>query len=745
MVLDQTLRPAFYDDQYLGADDLSATVDYTRTGNARHDLGPHTWGIATGLDLLEQTDASGNLSVSIQPGYAWDGFGRQIVVQAPVLLTPSQFSVYLYDPSTDGGSPPGRLIGVYLQYSELQTSQPGAGFGSCGVNGGFARVQETYVVQIGVFTKTSDLRDNITVGGYSVDAQKVLQQFNTASTDVLYDASVPYQTFPEDTPTALWLVPLGVVRWLPPNAGQPGSFIARAAADLAFGASLCSYAGIVAGSVEPATSMIRMKSRLKQNSSVVTSDLVWVEGSLRAEGNLSLLAGDLQFYNSAGTANNSDPIELQRADTATSSVLEAVIGQQSTGANSFQVGPLNSSGAFQPKLTVLDSGNVGVGTTTPDLLLDVAGDFGHKDGAATLHLWGSTVADTGKGLYLTGGGGVISTDPSSKVGIGTTSPTLLLQIAGDFGRPDGSATVHIFGSTIADTGNGVLKLTSGGGVISTAAGNKVGIGTDTPDLALDIAGDFGHSDGKATMHLWGSIVADTGDGLYLQGGNAVVSTDPNGQVGIATGSPRDTLEVHGDLRLLTNANPLRFTSQWSGFPDSTTNQAEISNDTGGYRALMIVGNKSDGSGDRVVAMWDRLDMNGNLTVSGSASIPGGAWINSSDARLKQNIQALDDGLGRLLKLRGVYFEWAEPARMGNLTGRQIGFIAQDVEPVFPEWVGVDRTGNKTLALRGFPAVATEAIKELHTEVMQQKKRIEALESRSAPPRSSRARKSTGAP
>jgi hypothetical protein len=88
---------------------------------------------------------------------------------------------------------------------------------------------------------------------------------------------------------------------------------------------------------------------------------------------------------------------------------------------------------------------------------------------------------------------------------------------------------------------------------------------------------------------------------------------------------------------------------------------------------------------------------------------------SSDARLKQNIAPLPAALSRLLRLRGVTFEWKDPAKHGNLTGTQIGMIAQEVEQVFPEWVGTDADGYKTLTYRGFEALTVESFRELKAE------------------------------
>ena len=83
MPANQTQRPKFFEEQYLGAADLTAVVDYGRTQQARHALGAHTWGIAIGLTLKETPQAGGAVTVHLLPGYGWDGYGRPIVVLSP--------------------------------------------------------------------------------------------------------------------------------------------------------------------------------------------------------------------------------------------------------------------------------------------------------------------------------------------------------------------------------------------------------------------------------------------------------------------------------------------------------------------------------------------------------------------------------------------------------------------------------------------------------------------------------------
>ncbi|XVU28352.1 hypothetical protein ACQPZJ_15300 [Actinoplanes sp. CA-054009] len=89
-------RPVFTEGQVLAAADLTATVEHARAAAARHERHQHDWGIADGLALTTEnrvdpaTDAR-FVEVSLQPGLAVDGTGRQIVVTAPVVLSEAEF------------------------------------------------------------------------------------------------------------------------------------------------------------------------------------------------------------------------------------------------------------------------------------------------------------------------------------------------------------------------------------------------------------------------------------------------------------------------------------------------------------------------------------------------------------------------------------------------------------------------------------------------------------------------------
>jgi hypothetical protein len=78
--------------------------------------------------------------------------------------------------------------------------------------------------------------------------------------------------------------------------------------------------------------------------------------------------------------------------------------------------------------------------------------------------------------------------------------------------------------------------------------------------------------------------------------------------------------------------------------------------------------------------------------------------------------------------------------MGNLSGPQIGLVAQEVESVFPEWVSEDSEGYRELTVRGFEALVIEALRELKTEVNDLKARLDELETPKPKPKESRPKK-----
>jgi hypothetical protein len=88
-------RPLFYENQILGASDLTAAVEYSRSQQARHERSLHLWGIASGLELTgnDKQTAQGVAyqDITLSPGIAIDGTGREIVIPEAERLSEDLF------------------------------------------------------------------------------------------------------------------------------------------------------------------------------------------------------------------------------------------------------------------------------------------------------------------------------------------------------------------------------------------------------------------------------------------------------------------------------------------------------------------------------------------------------------------------------------------------------------------------------------------------------------------------------
>ena len=131
-------RPSFTNGQYIGADDLNAAVVYSRDETRRLSLSGRTWGIGGGLALVEIPDATGAIQMWIEPGMAWDGYGRPIVLASPVPVTA--------DLLADLQS--GNQI-IWLYYQSVGTEQVQPGFQVCGAGDPATRMTETFGVSAG--------------------------------------------------------------------------------------------------------------------------------------------------------------------------------------------------------------------------------------------------------------------------------------------------------------------------------------------------------------------------------------------------------------------------------------------------------------------------------------------------------------------------------------------------------------------------------------------------------------------
>ena len=233
------------------------------------------------------------------------------------------------------------------------------------------------------------------------------------------------------------------------------------------------------------------------------------------------------------------------------------------------------------------------------------------------------------------------------------------------------------GSNTAVGANALINLTTGTGNLALGHSTGVSQTTGSNNLYLDHGGVAGESDRIR--------IGDTQSEAYIAGNLSIGGAVPVRPLTVGDSSGGDTLGLlssqgGSDDHLDFGADALEFV------------------ETGVAGARLVLrdgGNAGIGTGAPVF----------KLEVNGSAGKPGGgSWSVSSDARLKKNVHDLEGALETLFALRGVTFEYRDPAAVHELPGERIGFIAQEVEAVLPDWVE-EVGGYRRLTVRGFEALA----------------------------------------
>ena len=133
-----------------------------------------------------------------------------------------------------------------------------------------------------------------------------------------------------------------------------------------------------------------------------------------------------------------------------------LVGAQYTVNNGFEITPSTAVGGYtfsNPGIVVLETGNVGIGTTSPTYKLDVAGDIGvneyiyHNDDTNTYMRFQSD-----SWLVRAGGDDRLFVDGTNgRVGIGTNSPSNELHVysgsSSDIARFSNASGAYVFGKT----------------------------------------------------------------------------------------------------------------------------------------------------------------------------------------------------------------------------------------------------------------------------------------------------------
>jgi hypothetical protein len=547
------LRPRFYQGQYLDPRDLDAVVEYGRAQEARHALGGHTWGIAAGLTLKESAVPDGSVQVHLMPGYAWDGYGRPLVVMAPTRLPEELFAAQVYDSVIDAGGE-GRLNAVWIRVDERHVQPPRAGFAVCDVDDQNARVREAIVFEIGAM---STPHDGVVVASREVDATQALRGLDPAA-PLVPDESIPHQAFPAEEDKKRWRLFVGYVRWLP-TIGGGGAFAPRKAPDDETAARrLRRYAGVVAESVLAADGVLRLARRGDATSTYFSppvEETVWISGKTRAEDDVRLAGAALEWRDAAGQ-DRGTPLLIRRTGDAGKTdadlgdrALEIVIGPDDQVDNRLSVGTRKADGTLDTKAVVMSSGNVGIGTRTPSAKLEVfdgdvvlrakaddAGDliFQKSDGTEKGRVWSKTTS--GKGLNLSSGGTTphVAIDADGKVGIGTTSPTNRLHVA------DATGVRQNYLYVTGDKGWSSLAYNAHH---DTANGNWVFPDPSRKSMTIELD----DHDNAARLEVY----SNAGAGSWLS--RFKIDGD-SGNVGVAQQSPAVRLHVSGDRIRLQNGD-----------------------------------------------------------------------------------------------------------------------------------------------------------------------------------------------
>ena len=146
----------------------------------------------------------------------------------------------------------------------------------------------------------------------------------------------------------------------------------------------------------------------------------------------------------------------------------------------------------------------------------------------------------------------------------------------------------------------------------------------------------------------------------------------------------------------------------------------------GVQTLHVDGEAKIGGG---VNINGEAFIDGGLTVSGSV-LGSGPYIDMSDVRLKKSIEKIPEGsaLKGITKLQGVTYELHLPGnKWDSGQKRHVGFIAQDVEEIYPELVETRDDGYKGVSYARFVPILTEGLKEMRLELQQLKTSYKELQ------------------
>jgi hypothetical protein len=249
-------------------------------------------------------------------------------------------------------------------------------------------------------------------------------------------------------------------------------------------------------------------------------------------------------------------------------------------------------------------------------------------------------------------------------------------------------------------------------------------------------------DGSTNASFGGNVLLAEDKKLYFgTNSDAHIEFDDNGTGHLQISGSTTGMQLHGP-QILLNSSDVQITGSvdisGSLIADTiTARQYKVEAVT----KTVIMATGSTNFGD---SMDDTHDFMGTVYMTGSLgvntrSVTHGltlpnTGINNAGAikaysleaysseRFKYNIQTLENPLDKLMKLRGVSFDWRDTGK------RDIGFIAEEVGEVLPEVVSYDAEGKNidSMSYQKMTSLLLECVKEQQIEMAKMKHALQLL-------------------
>jgi hypothetical protein len=438
------------------------------------------------------------------------------------------------------------------------------------------------------------------------------------------------------------------------------------------------------------------------------------------------MTGDATFAGSVGIGTSSPDQALSvgsgAADTRMSinGTGQYQLKFTNSGAAGFWIGsPGANSLAFAQddgttRMTIDSSGRLGIGTTSPNSKLAVS-----NGGAESFEFYPADASNVNKINYYNRSGAVycdaVQNAASHQFAIQGTEKARLDSsgrlLVGTSSSPTGGDAQYsklvVKGYVGDNTGYAPIALMAGTNGASLASGNGIG------------RIEFCAADSASFAQITASVDGTTGSNDYP--GRLTFSTTADG-ASSPTERMRITNKGHVGIGVVPGVplHVLQATDNASGNP-----VASFSKGYAGDLAHAILHLGKTDNNSTTSQVFQRFYINNAATGSGMITANGAsqaAFTSFSDARLKENIQDLPNQLDAICALRPVEFDYKDGS------GHQIGFIAQEVEQIYPDLIG--KADDEMLTVSGlgkYEARLIKAIQELKDELDAAKQRIAVLE------------------